>query len=158
MNIDEITDFIENLGGVLTLAPGPGTPFPEIAWGDRFFYYAPDGEIPTRTQPFATIVTKNYPDDPTADLDHPNTFRLNINAGRQAFTELLGHTPRETPAHPVTPASHDTLIPHPTYATAAWLAVVNPGPATEPTIKSLLTEAHHRARTAYLRDADRPQS
>ena len=46
MTVDEITEFIEALGGVLTLRPGPGDGSPEIAWGDRFFYYYPDGLAP----------------------------------------------------------------------------------------------------------------
>ncbi|MFE3187533.1 DUF6194 family protein [Nocardia sp. NPDC059240] len=152
MEIEEITEFIETLGGVLTLAPAPGSPFPEIAWGDRFFYYAPDAQIPTRTQPFATIITKNYPDDTTSDLDRPEAFRLNIHAGRDAFVERLGHTPRETPAHPTDAAHRDTLIAHPVYATAGWLAVVNPATSTEPAVRELLTAAHARARTNYLRN------
>ncbi|BAW07109.1 hypothetical protein KP696_34180 [Nocardia seriolae] len=78
MEIDEITEFIETLGGVLTLTPGPDSGFPEIAWGDKFFYYAPDGQVPTRTQPFATIVTKDYPDDTTSNLNRPGAFRLNL--------------------------------------------------------------------------------
>lgn len=39
-------------------ASGGSTP----AWGDAFFCYAPDGVTPRMTQPYGTIVTKNYPD------------------------------------------------------------------------------------------------
>ncbi|GAB2564876.1 DUF6194 family protein [Nocardia heshunensis] len=154
MEIEELIDYIENLGGVLTLSPGPGSPFPEIAWGDHFFYYAPDGQTPTRTQPFATIVTKNYPDDTTSDLNHPQTFRLNISAGREAFIATLGYPPRDTSSHPANAAQRDTLIAHPIYATAGWLAVVNPATTTDHAVQELLTTAHDRARTSYLRQAD----
>lgn len=41
----------------------PGSEHPEISWSDHFFYYAPDGLVPRNRQPYATIVTKNYPDD-----------------------------------------------------------------------------------------------
>jgi hypothetical protein len=52
MTIDELRAFIEDLGGVLTLAPRPGDGgSPEISWGDVFFYYAPDRVLP-RSQPF----------------------------------------------------------------------------------------------------------
>src|SRR5690606_14238046 len=81
MTIDEIIGYLTTLDGVLPLRPGPGDGSPEIAWGDTFFYYAPDGEVPARTQPFATIVTKNYPGDERSQLDRPGNFRLNISAG-----------------------------------------------------------------------------
>jgi hypothetical protein len=60
--MDEIISFVAVLDGVLTLRPGPGDGTPEIAWGDTFFYYSPSGLVPERTQPFATIVTKDYGD------------------------------------------------------------------------------------------------
>ena len=98
MTIDEITEFIQALGGVLTLRPEPGDGSPEISWGDRFFYYTTTGEIP-RTQPFATIVTKNYPDEPGAAdvvIAHPVYGRLGwlavVDPGpatRSAIEELL---------------------------------------------------------------------
>ncbi|MBF6059208.1 hypothetical protein IU500_04245 [Nocardia terpenica] len=152
MSIDEIIDYIEALGGVLTLRPAPGDGSPEIAWGDVFLYYAPDGTVPT-TQPFATIVTKDYPDDTTSRLDRPGVFRLNINVGKDAFTTWTGHTPRETSDHPVDASQLDTVLPHPVYATAGWLAVVAPGPRTEAAITELLRTAHDRARTRYTRHA-----
>ncbi|GAB0107315.1 hypothetical protein JMUB6875_63090 [Nocardia sp. JMUB6875] len=151
MDIDEITEFIENLGGVLTLAPGPGSGFPEIAWGDKFFYYAPDGQVPTRTQPFATIVTKDYPDDTASDLNRPGVFRLNISAGKAAFIDTLGHTPRDTAEHPADASRTDTWIAHPVYSSAAWLSVVNPSTNTETAVERLLSLAHERARAAYNR-------
>jgi hypothetical protein len=59
------------------------------SWGDLFFYYAPDGVVPTAGQPFATIVTKHYPDDAGSRLARPGAFRLNVAAGREAVRELL---------------------------------------------------------------------
>lgn len=58
MTIDEISAYVESLGGVLTMRPAPGDGTPEVAWGDLFFYYAPDGVVPNG-QPFATVVTKD---------------------------------------------------------------------------------------------------
>ncbi|WP_280263866.1 DUF6194 family protein [Nocardia wallacei] len=153
MSIDEIIEFIESLGGVLTLRPGPGDGTPEIAWGDAFFYYAPDGQVPTTGQPFATIVTKDYPDDTASRLNRPDAFRLNISAGKEAFIEWTGHTPRETPA--VDASATDTVLPHPVYGSAAWLAIVNPGPSTEAPARELLRAAHDRARSRYERRAER---
>ncbi|TLG04214.1 hypothetical protein FEK35_20470 [Nocardia cyriacigeorgica] len=152
MSIDEIIEYVAGLDGVLTLRPGPGDGSPEIAWGDLFFYYSPSGEVPTTTQPFATIVTKNYPGDETSDLDRPGAFRVNIAASRAAFTGWTGHSPRET--DPGTDfAATDTVLAHPVYAGAGWLAVVNPGQRTGETVRELLRDAYDRARARYERRA-----
>ena len=42
-SMDRIIDTVRGFDGVLVLAPQPGDGTPEIAWGDAFFYYAPDG-------------------------------------------------------------------------------------------------------------------
>ncbi|MFD4429866.1 DUF6194 family protein, partial [Nocardia sp. NPDC058497] len=97
MTIDDIIDYVTGLGGVLHLNPAPGGEWPEISWGDSFFYYAPDGVVPTATQPFATIVTKDYPDDRSSRLDRAGTFRLNIAGGRETFIEWTGHAPGRGP-------------------------------------------------------------
>ena len=44
--VEDVRAYVEGLGGVLTLAPGPGDGTPELAWGDLFFYEAPDGVVP----------------------------------------------------------------------------------------------------------------
>ncbi|MEU3010873.1 DUF6194 family protein [Nocardia asteroides] len=145
MTIDEIIEYVTGLGGVLHLNPGPGGEFPEISWGDSFFYYAPDGVLPRTGQPFATIVTKDYPDDATSRLDRPGVFRLNIAAGRDAFTAWTGHAPGHGPDD--TDASvTDTVLPHPVYGAAGWLAIVAPGTATDEAARRLLRDAHARAR------------
>ena len=58
---------------MLELAPEAGSDHPEISWGDYFFYYAPDGKIPRNRQPYATIITKNYPDDIQSRLEGAET-------------------------------------------------------------------------------------
>ncbi|MBF6440307.1 DUF6194 family protein [Nocardia cyriacigeorgica] len=152
MSIDEIIDYVAGLDGVLTLRPGPGDGSPEIAWGDLFFYYSPSGEVPATTQPFATIVTKNYPGDEKSDLDRPGAFRVNIAVSREAFTAWTGGSPREI--DPDTDfAAGDTVLAHPVYAGAGWVAVVNPGPRTGETVRELLRDAYERARARYERRA-----
>ncbi|WP_242893187.1 DUF6194 family protein [Actinomadura litoris] len=153
MTIEEIIDFVDGLDGVLTLRPAPGDGTPEISWGDTFFYYAPDGTTPTTTQPFATVVTKNYPDDEASRLDRPDTFRVNIAAGKEAFIRWTGHTPREAASAGADPSATDTVIAHPVYGTAGWLAVVNPGGRTEAPTRELLRTAHQRARSRHERRA-----
>jgi hypothetical protein len=145
MTIDEIIDFVSALEGVLVLCPGPGDGSPEISWGDTFFYYAPDGVVPTKTQPFATIVTKNYPGDEDSRLDRPNTFRVNIAAGKEAFIRWTGHTSRESSPHD--PSATDTVIPHPVYGSAGWLAVINPARQTDEPTRDLLRTAYQLARS-----------
>lgn len=149
MTIDEITEFIEALGGVLTLRPQPGDGSPEISWGDRFFYYAPDGVVPPG-QPFATVVTKDYPDEPAAGLDRPDAFRVNVAAGREEFRRWTGHDPRDCGSS-VDSGAADVVVAHPVYGRLGWLAVVNPGPATRPAVEELLRNAHAAARSRYER-------
>lgn len=144
MTIEEIIGLVSGLDGVLTLTPGPGDEWPELSWGDAFFCYSPDGAVPTNVQPFATIVTKNYPGDESSRLDRPDTFRVNIHAGKKEFTRQLGQDPSAT----------DTLIAHPVYGTAGWLAVVNPATNTETATRELLETAYRLARARYERRAD----
>ncbi len=153
MRIDEIITYIDGLGDVLALRPQPGDGSPEISWGDTFFYYAPDGVVP-QTQPFATIVTKDYPDDQSSHLDRPDAFRLNISAGAAQFRQQAGHKPQDAAAHDVDPAAADVVFPHPVYGSLGWLCVVNPGPRTATPIQELLRTAHQLARTRYQRRQD----
>jgi hypothetical protein len=158
MNMDEIISFVASLDGVLTVKPALGDGSPEISWGDTFFYYAPDGVTPTTTQPFATIVTKNYPGDEASHLDRPDTFRVNIAAGKEAFIRWTGHGPREPDTTDVDPSTADTVIAHPVYGTLGWLAVVNPSSRTEVATRELLRTAYHLARSRYERRAERARA
>jgi Family of unknown function (DUF6194) len=153
VDIEQITAFVEGLGSVLTLKPQPGDGSPEIAWGDRFFYVAPDGVVP-RTQPLASIVTKDYPDDAGSRLDRPGAFRLNIGAGREEFVACTGHEPREPAGEDVDHSRPDVLFAHPVYGYLGWLAVVNPGPRTDAAVRELLRTAHGRGQERYRRRAD----
>ncbi|ONI86269.1 hypothetical protein ALI22I_26665 [Saccharothrix sp. ALI-22-I] len=166
MGIDEITEFLDGLGGVLILRPAPGDGSPEISWGDTFFYYAPDGEVPKTGQPFATIVTKDYPGDELSRLNRPDTFRLNLFAGKEAFTSWTGRRPRdaatgdvhsnEVHSNEIEHSVIDSVMAHPVYGTLGWLAVVNPGPRTESAVRELLRAAHELARSRYQRRAGSP--
>ncbi|MGY1779825.1 DUF6194 family protein [Geodermatophilus sp. SYSU D01036] len=153
MGIDEIIEHVTALGGVLVLRPGPGDGSPEAAWGDVFLYWAPDGVVP-RTQPFATVVTKDQPGDRSSRLDRPGTFRVNVGVGREEFTALVGRAPRE-PAGDDEPAPDeaDTVLAHPVYGGLGWICVVDPGPRTAATVRDLLTRAHARARARTERRA-----
>ena len=149
--MDEIISFVDGLDGVLTQRAHSGDGSPEIAWGDTFFYYAPDGVMPVATQPFATIVTKNYPGDETSRLDRPDVFRVNMAAGKEAFIAQTGRAPRDAEAASPAPDALDVVIAHPVYGSLGWLSVNRPGPSTGPEVRRLLEQAHDLARARYLR-------
>lgn len=153
MTVDEIISFVDGLGGVLTIRPAPGDGSPEISWGDTFFYYAPDGVVPAATQPFATIVTKDYPDDRASRLDRPGAFRVNIAAGKAEFIRWTARAPREPATTEAGPGADDTVIAHPVYGALGWLAVVNPGARTGSATRELLRTAYRLARARYERRA-----
>ncbi|QBI55782.1 hypothetical protein EKD16_20095 [Streptomonospora litoralis] len=148
--MEQILDTVRGFDGVLELAPTAGSEYPEIAWGDHFFYYAPDGQVPRREQPYATIVTKDYPDEPVSGLDDPGRWRLNVHVGKERSAELLGARP-ESAGEPVDYGAEDTLIPHPVYADLGWIAIVVPGARTSETAIGLLRQAHADAQRRYER-------
>ncbi|MFD9290979.1 DUF6194 family protein [Streptomyces sp. NPDC060030] len=106
--------------------------------------------MPATGQPFATIVTKNYPGEESSLLDRPDTFRVNVAAGRDMFREWTGHAPGE-PVIDTAAGVSDAVTAHPVYGSAGWLAVVNPGPRTDAAVRLLLREAHRLARGRHDR-------
>ena len=150
MDIDAVIAHLESLDGVVVQRPGPGDGTPEIAWGDVFAYHSPDGSIPA-AQPFATVVTKDYPGEPSSGLDAPGSFRVNVHAGTQEFERRVGHAPGDEVADGPAPDTRDAVIAHPVYGAYGWLAVVDPGPATEQDVRDLLTAAHAMARARHER-------
>ncbi|MFI9617197.1 DUF6194 family protein [Streptomyces sp. NPDC052023] len=148
--MEQIIATVQSLDGALVLVPEPGGDFPELAWGDAFFYYAPDGQIPKNVQPYGTIVTKNYPDDTASDLDSPGRWRVNVNVDRATFQELTGEEPRSI-SRPRDYAAADSVMPHPVYGPLGWISVVNPGERTTDTVVQLLRTAHEAARARFAR-------
>lgn len=139
MELQEIVNTVRGFEGVLVVAPEEGSAFPELAWGDVFFYYAPDGVMPERTQPYGTIITKNYPDDEASRLDGPGRFRVNIHVGRERAAQL---TIDSSDA-----ADPDVFTRHPLYGTAGWVCVINPSSRTADLVVALLREAHDAAQS-----------
>ncbi|MYR41942.1 DUF6194 family protein [Streptomyces sp. SID5910] len=148
--MEQIIATVRSFDGSLVLAPERGGDFPEITWGDTFFYYSPDGQVPRNVQPYATIITKDYPDDAACDLDPPGRWRVNIHVDRATFQELTGETPRG-PGRPRDFAAADTVLPHPVYGGLGWVCVVTPGERTTDTVLRLLRGAHDAARARFAR-------
>lgn len=140
--MQQILTELRTLDGVLELAPEPGSEHPEISWGDHFFYYAPDGQVPNNRQPYATIVTKDYPDDAASRLDAPDRWRVNIHVGSRAFTDLIGYAPGDIDEATVDYSTADVFNPHPLYGAYGWVCVVNPGESTLDRTLDALRGAH----------------
>jgi hypothetical protein len=126
-----------------------------VSWGDSFFFYDPDGDAANRRMPFATVVTNDYDGfdtfDTASNLNRPGVFRLNIAVGRTAFQELIGYPPAAHADHHAhfDYTAFDRVLPHPVYATQAWVSILNPGEATAAQALPLLTDAHTRAARRY---------
>lgn len=150
MSMEQILSAVSALDGALILAPQAGSEFPESAWGDAFFYYAPDGEVPQNIQPYGTIVTKDYPDDTASRLDEEGRWRVNIHIDRSTFVRLTDEEPRHLTRHRDFAAT-DQINPHPVYGALGWVAIVNPGERTMSTALELLREAHRAARLRFER-------
>lgn len=144
MSMDQILDTARAFDGALIVQPVPGDGTPDIAHGDAFLYFAPDGVMPQVTQPYATIVTKDYPDDTRSQLGN-GRWRVNIRVSREVFEELTSETPR-TLSTERDFAATDEWMPHPVYGAQGWLCVVLPAARTTPRVLELLADAHSAAR------------
>lgn len=147
MRLDDIVDVLAGNDGILVLRPGPGDQLPEVAWGDVFFYFSPDGTVPPG-QPFATVITKDYPYEPAWQRE-AGSIRVNIHVGARAFATLLGYAPGEGSG--TDPSAVDVVMPHPAYGELGWIAVVDPGERTSAIVTEQLLAASTAARRRYER-------
>ncbi|WP_337026766.1 DUF6194 family protein [Microbacterium sp. LB16] len=143
--MQEIIDSVRGLDGALVLTPEKGSAFPELSWGDAYFSYAPDGRMPDRTQPYGTVITKDYPDDASSGLDAPGRFRVNIHVGRDRAAELVTASGD--------PGAADVFHAHPLYGASGWVCVILPAERTSTAVLDLLREAHEAARSRAERRA-----
>ncbi|HIZ36574.1 MAG TPA: hypothetical protein H9815_12415 [Candidatus Ruania gallistercoris] len=147
MDIEQIVAVVAGNDGILVLRPGPGDQTPEIAWGDVFVYFSPDGTVPPG-QPFATVITKDYPYEPAWQRE-AGSIRVNIHVGAQVFTDLLGHPPGEGSGPE--PTAVDVVMPHPAYGELGWISVVDPGERTARLVAEQLQAAYAAARRRHER-------
>ncbi|MEU9004186.1 DUF6194 family protein [Streptomyces sp. NPDC059982] len=148
--MEQIVATVRGFTGAHVNRPERGDGSPEVAWGDVFFFYAPDGHPPRNAQPYATIVTKDHPGDTAGDLDPPGRWRVSIRVDRTTFRELTGEEP-DALVRPRDHAAADRVVPHPVYGPYGWIAVVNPAGRTADTVHRLLREAHAAARARFER-------
>jgi hypothetical protein len=85
-----------------------------------------------------TVVTKDYPGEPSSDLTG-GAFRVNVDAGRR-------RQPRCEDA-----AARDQVMSHPVYGPPGWVCVVSPGPATRHELRELLSTAHAASKARWER-------
>lgn len=140
-----ITEYIAGtFAGVNVVVGSKEAGSPEVAWGDTFFIYDPDRNLPAKHQfPFATIVTKNYPRfDEASKLDRPCVFRLNVGVGKETFRSMFESAAEETTYDF---AALDRIMPHPVYGRQYWVCVLNPSEGTFESIRPLLKEAYEIA-------------
>lgn len=143
----EIIETVRGFDGVLVVEPEEGSDFPPLSWGDAYFYFAPDGRMPERTQPYGTIITKDYPDDTSSALNAAGRFRVNIHVGRERATSITDDD--------ADPAAADVFRRHPLYGASGWVCVIEPAERTGDAVLTLLREAHEAARSRNERRAGR---
>ncbi|HWK90472.1 MAG TPA: DUF6194 family protein [Longimicrobium sp.] len=159
MDEKAITQYIaDTFAGVDVVVASAENGAPEAAWGDSFFIYDPNQNLPPeRRLPFATLVTQDYAGfDTASELSRPGVFRLNIDVGRDAYHRLFGPPPPPGAPAPAEAghdfAALDRVMPHPVYARQLWVSVLNPSAATfEAEVKSLLADAYDLAVKRFAR-------
>ena len=152
----EIIEYVSGLSGVVALTASEESGAPAAAWGDTFFFYDPEDNLPENQRlPFTTLVIHDYAGlrDTESNLDRDGIFRVNIAIGRSGFERLLGYPPATQSAHrdEFDYAATDVLIPHPLYASQGWVSILNPGDQTSAQLRDLLDEAHGLASGRYAR-------
>ena len=150
---DEVIGLFTRLPGVVAVTAADGDGSPEVAWGDTFVHYEPDG-VGDRMFPFATIVVKDYPGFDT----HPSwtvagVYRVNVAVGRAGVRAAA-----RVPAGRLRRAQRrfdyaelDRLLPHPVYGKQGWVSVVVPGDRTAGRLPDLIDTAYQREQTRRRR-------
>jgi hypothetical protein len=118
--------------------------------GDNsFFFYGPDGKIPEKTFPFATLVTDDKYDK-VSNMSRGGVCRLNVGISKETFVSLLGQPPRPPGESGIIDTGHDftavdEIMPHPIYGHLMWICALNPADKSWKTVQSLLAEAYESA-------------
>lgn len=124
-------------------------------WGERSFFYNPDGSSPHGTY-FVTIKEKNGDNDKASALDRPGIYRVNFGVGKMTFTSLFGSIPARPAKGGIIAGGYDFqrlnhLTPHPIYGWMCWVALICPDETMFETIKPLLRESHGLAAEKFAK-------
>ena len=120
---------------------------------NKFFSYHPDPNITlSGWTPYATLIA-NDAYDQFSRLNRDGVFRLNIGVKPETYRELFGQQPTPQALDGLA-ASYDfsaldQIMPHPLYASASWICVLNPSKTTFQAIKPLLEEGYEMAVRRY---------
>lgn len=78
--MNQIIDAVRAMDGALVVIADGTSGFPEAVWGDACFFSAPDGMVPARAQPVATIASIITPAARTSVLAHTLQHKAHENA------------------------------------------------------------------------------
>lgn len=100
------------------------------SWGERSFFYNPDGELP-RGVYFCTLKDHDGANDKASDLDREGVFRVSTGLPRHLYEERFGPLPERPGKGGVVDTGNDftaidILTPHPVYAWMGWVQILSP--------------------------------
>lgn len=149
MNQQTIRNFLSTYLDVIIQISQEDDGSPAIAHGNTFIFHK-NAKGEAEKMSFVTIVEKDYPNfDEASNLNRENTFRLNINVGKQKFFELLGFNPTDFTDHTNAYdfSQIDTLFPHPVYGANGWVSIINPTENNTSLIKTLLDYSYQKSKS-----------
>ena len=122
-------------------------------WGETSLFYNP-GQRFSRGVYFATVKTKDGPNDKGSNLDRDGVFRLNLGLDKVDFLSLFGPPPSrpgkgETIEGPWDFATLNQIMPHPIYGWMSWIAVLNPDEAVFSDLLLLAERSYSKAKRQF---------
>jgi len=122
---------------------------PADSWGERAFFVNP-GRLLPRGVYFATVKTRDGPNDAASNLSRDGVWRLSLGLPRPLYLERFGPPPRRPAKGRTVDGSWDfealdRLEPHPIYAWMGWAAVLSPRSADAHDLPALIEAAHAKA-------------
>ena len=129
------------------------------SWGERSFFYNPDGELP-RGVYFCTLKDHDGANDKASDLDREGVFRVSTGLPRDLYEERIGPLPERPGKGGVVDTGNDftaidILTPHPVYAWMGWVQILSPTAAHFRELQPLFKEAYRHTVTKYEKSVTR---
>ena len=129
------------------------------SWGERSFFYNPDGELP-RGVYFCTLKDHDGANDKASDLDREGVFRVSTGLPRDLYEERFGPQPERPGKGEVVDTGDDftaidILTPHPVYAWMGWVQVLSPTRDHFSELQPLFRAAYRHTVDKYENSASR---